>query len=69
MDPLLLAFISIWYVAKAKAETILVFTKIRASEVEFTKKHASQIILEPVQKHALSRSMQLKIVYLKVLLY
>ena len=36
---------------------------------QFTKKRASQIFLDPIQKRALSRSVQLEAVYLEALLY
>ena len=43
--------------------------KKRASHQQFIKKHASQGFLDPIQKHALSRSVQLEVVYVKALLY
>ena len=44
-------------------------SKIRASQVKFTKKRVSQNFLDPIQKRALSRSVQLEAVYLEALLY
>ena len=44
-------------------------SKIRASQVKFIKKRVSQKILDPIQKRALSRSVQLEAVYLEALLY
>ena len=51
------------------------FIKIRASQknmhlkYQFIKKRASQGFLDPIQKRALSRSVQLEAVYLEALLY
>ena len=51
------------------------FIKIRASQKnvhlkqQFIKKRASQGFLDPIQKRALSRSVQLEAVYLEALLY
>ena len=36
---------------------------------QFIKKRASQGFLDPIQKHAFSKSMQLEALYLKALLY
>jgi hypothetical protein len=50
------------------------FIKIRASQknvhlkYQFIKKRASQGFLDPIQKRALSRSVQLEAVYLEALL-
>ena len=41
----------------------------RAAKVNMIKKRASQIFLDPIQKRALSRSVQLEAVYLEALLY
>ena len=46
-----------------------VLLKKRASQVWFIKKRASQGSLDPIQKRALSRSVQLEAVYLEALLY
>jgi hypothetical protein len=43
--------------------------KKRAAKVNMIKKRASQKILDPIQNRALARSVQLKAVYLKALLY
>ena len=44
-------------------------SKIRASQVTIHQKRASQIFLDPIQKRALSRFVQLEAVYLEALLY
>ena len=41
----------------------------RAANVDLIKKRASQGFLDPIQNRALSRSVQLKAVYLEALLY
>ena len=43
--------------------------KKRASHYNLSKKRASQGFLDPIQKRALSRSVQLEAVYLEALLY
>ena len=43
--------------------------KKRAAKVNMIKKRASQGFLDPIQKRALSRSVQLEAVYLEALLY
>ena len=43
-------------------------SKIRASQVKVIKKRVSQIFLDPIQKRALSRSVQLEAVYLEAVL-
>ena len=43
--------------------------KNRASQVELLKKRASQVFLDPIQNRALSRSVQLEVVYLEALLH
>ena len=43
-------------------------SKIRASQVKFIKKRVPQKFLDPIQKRALSRSVQLEVVYLEALL-
>ena len=40
----------------------------RAAKVNLIKKRASQVFLDPIQNRALSRSVQLKAVYLEALL-
>jgi hypothetical protein len=41
----------------------------RAAKVKMIQKRASQGFLDPIQKRALSRSVQLEAVYLEALLY
>ena len=41
----------------------------KGAKVKKIKKHASQGFLDPIQKSALSRSVQLEVVYLETLLY
>ena len=41
----------------------------RAAKVKMIKKRASQGFLDPIQKRAVSRSVQLEAVYLEALLY
>ena len=41
----------------------------RAAKVNLIKKRASQVFLDPIQNRALSRSVQLKAVYLEAILY
>ena len=48
---------------------IRVSIKNRASQVTIYQKRASQGFLDPIQKRALSRSVQLEAVYLEALLY
>ena len=54
---------------KRASQTILgKKSKMHASQV-FIKKRVSQKFLDPIQKRALSRSVQLEAVYLEALLY
>ena len=55
-----------------RASQVLIYQKNvqnRAAKVKIIQKHASQGFLDPIQKRVLSRSVQLKAVYLEALLY
>ena len=56
-----------WNVNELERE--LELEDMKRTHVSFTKKCASQMFLDPIQKRALSRSVHLEAVYLEALLY
>ena len=52
-----------------RASQVLISQKKRAKTCKNVQKRASQIFLDPIQKRALARSVQLEAVYLEALLY
>jgi hypothetical protein len=51
-----------------RASQVLIYQKKRAKMCKIVQKRASQIFLDPIQKRAPARSVQLEAVYLEALL-